>query len=751
MQIKDCDKLRKYIDNINEIFLVLDKKGKITDINKKGCKILGCSRKKIIGKDWFSNFLPKEIRKEIKEVFNKILKGKLKEVEFYENAIIDKKGNYKLILWHNSYIKDKKGNILEVISSGKDITEERKKKFELKRQQHLFKLLFEYAPDAYFLLDFKGNFLDGNKKTEEIIGYKKKKIIGKNIFNLKILPKKNFPTATKSMMLNLAGKQSGPFEYELIKKSGEKIWVEIIAKPIEFIDKNVILCIARDITERKKLIAQIIQDSFVLQSTLEPVILFDENNNIVFVNNALKKITGFSEQELLNKKINEIQKEKEQGKINKIKKENKIIYESFLIKKDGGFIPVEINEKYIKLDNKKFGICVMHDMIFRIKQEEEIRNTIQELNQILDSTSGAIFITGKDGTILKANKRFCELVEKKESEVLGVKCSNFINIAEYDCFFNNVISGNQIKDIERKITLSNGKEKYILINAQPFFDANGQIVGVIADFKDISKIKEAEEITQKAYEKLKEADVIKTTFFSMVSHELRNPLTSIKGFLTLLDKGAAGELNSKQKEFIEILSNNTARLLNLINELLDMSKIESGTFSITKSSVNIIDTVNKAVKEIAPILNQKNITIVNNSTDKIFTVNIDEYRIIQVIVNIINNAVKFSKENTKIYIDINPVQKEKMNIPNYADISKLNARESILIKIKDEGPGIEKENLAKIFDRFYQVKETDKPIFKGLGLGLYIAKAIVDAHNGAIWVESEGKGMGATFFILLPF
>lgn len=158
MQIKDCDKLRKYVDNINEIFLVLDKKGKIADINKKGCEILGCSRKKIIGKDWFSNFLPKEIRKEIKEVFNKILKGKLKEVELYENAIIDKNGNYKLILWHNSYIKDKKGNILEVISSGKDITEERKKEFELKRQQHLFKLLFEYAPDAYFLLDFKGNF-----------------------------------------------------------------------------------------------------------------------------------------------------------------------------------------------------------------------------------------------------------------------------------------------------------------------------------------------------------------------------------------------------------------------------------------------------------------------------------------------------------------------------------------------------------------------------------------------------------------
>jgi len=748
MSVNECDKLKKYINNINEIFLVLDKKGKIVDINEKGCEILGCCRKKIIGKDWFLNFLPKEIKKEIKGVFNKILKGELKEVKTYENAIVDAKGNYKLILWRNSYIKDKKGNILEVISAGKDITEERKKEIELKRQQYLFKMLFDYAPEGYFLLDFKGNFLDGNKKTEEIIGYKKENLIGKNIFKLKILPKKYFPTATKSIMLNLAGKQSGPFEYELIRKNGEKIWVEITAKPLEFIDKNVILCIARDITERKKLIAQIIQDSFVLHSTLEPVILFDENNKIIFINKALKEITGFTEQELLNKKIDEIQKVEEK---NKIKKRNTIIYEGLLIKKDGGEIPVEVNQKFIKLDNKKFGLCVMHDMTHRIKQEEEIRNTIQELNQILDSTSGAICITGRDGIILKANKRFYELVEKKEDEVLGSWCGNSINIPVHDCFFKSVINGNQIKDLEQKISLSNGKEKYILINANPFKNANGEIVGVIADFKDISKIKEAEEITKKAYEKLKEADMIKTTFFSMVSHELRNPLTSIKGFLTLLDKGAAGELNSKQKEFVEILTNNTARLLNLINELLDMSKIESGTFSITKSSVNIIDTINKAVKEIMPIVSQKNITIVNNFTDKIFTVNIDEYRIIQVIVNIINNATKFSKENTKIYIDIDRVQKESINIPDYADTSKLNASDYILIKIKDEGPGIEKENLAKIFDRFYQVKETDKPIFKGLGLGLYIAKAIVDAHNGAIWVESEGKGMGATFLILLPF
>jgi len=234
---------------------------------------------------------------------------------------------------------------------------------------------------------------------------------------------------------------------------------------------------------------------------------------------------------------------------------------------------------------------------------------------------------------------------------------------------------------------------------------------------------------EESYEKLKEVDRLKSEIISIVSHELRTPLTSIKGYVELVLDGLMGELNDNQRRCLEIAKNNIDRLKRLIDNMLDLSKIESGAIKFDMKIVKIKDMINEVLNSLEPLIKEKNIEVVCDIEDSL-TAKVDKDRITQVLINLIENAIKFSP--VKGVIEICAFRDD-----NYAHII-----------IKDYGPGIPKKDLNKIFDKFYQV---NFPKIKkdGAGLGLAICKSIVEVHGGKIWVESE-LGKGTTFHILLP-
>ncbi|ACV24467.1 cache domain-containing protein [Methanocaldococcus fervens] len=234
---------------------------------------------------------------------------------------------------------------------------------------------------------------------------------------------------------------------------------------------------------------------------------------------------------------------------------------------------------------------------------------------------------------------------------------------------------------------------------------------------------------KESYEKLKEIDKLKSEIISIVSHELRTPLTSIKGYVELVLDGLMGELNSNQRRCLEIANNNIDRLKRLIDDMLDLSKIESGTIKFDIKDVKIKDMVVDVLNSLGPQIKEKNIEI-KCEIEENLTAKVDKDRITQVLINLIENAIKFSP--VKGVIEIHAFRDN-----NYAHII-----------IKDYGPGIPKKDLDKIFDKFYQV---NFPKIKkdGAGLGLAICKSIIEAHGGKIWVESE-LGKGTSFHVLLP-
>jgi signal transduction histidine kinase len=236
----------------------------------------------------------------------------------------------------------------------------------------------------------------------------------------------------------------------------------------------------------------------------------------------------------------------------------------------------------------------------------------------------------------------------------------------------------------------------------------------------------------------------------MVSHELRTPLTSINGFLSLLLGGAGGAPSATQKEYMEIMRNNTGRLLSQINDLLDVSKMESGAFTIDRKPCDIAVVIKQCIADIEALLKNRNITVNLAMPDAPFILNIDAYRISQSVTNLLSNSIKFSPPGSAIDIRSEASDLASIKTPGRAGAGSLKPGQYAMISVQDHGRGIDSGNIEKIFERFYQVGGSNTKKNPGTGLGLNIVKNIVQAHGGTVWAESGGIDKGTKFIILLP-
>jgi signal transduction histidine kinase len=241
--------------------------------------------------------------------------------------------------------------------------------------------------------------------------------------------------------------------------------------------------------------------------------------------------------------------------------------------------------------------------------------------------------------------------------------------------------------------------------------------------------KTAEVLKQRDQEH-KQLDNAKTNFLSITSHELRSPMTPMKAQLQMLLGQYFGKLTKKQKESIEIVLRNTIRLDKIIEDFLEISRIEAARLKFRFIKTNLAEHINRLAEEMEGFMPEKNIKIITN-TEKLPVIEADPDRVMQVLRNLINNAKKFSPENTKLFI--NAELKNNM----------------IEFGVKDQGIGISLENQIRLFEPFFQAEQTIYREHAGAGLGLAICKGIVESQNGRMWFESE-EGKGSTFYFTVP-
>lgn len=465
--------------------------------------------------------------------------------------------------------------------------------------------------------------------------------------------------------------------------------------------------------------------------------------------------------------ITEMRKRWERGE----KKSHKIEYR--ITRKNGEKRDLEAIFNRVSIAGETYALGTFVDITERKRTEDELLKTNRNLSilystvsiateynniddilsyvltELLDyqgSEAGGIYLIDEesDEIVLHVHKGLSdELLEKinrvplNEPTVVAAMTSKDVFIEE-PCRSEEIIGLEKEHGIEKVMTIklqARNKtigfvnvtlpaEYEILEEDALVLESVGKQVGIVID--NLRLFNE----TEKSYKELKSLDRMKDEFLSNVSHELKTPLVSIGGYSEVLNAGTLGALNEKQKRAADAIMRNANRLERLINSILCLSLEESGKMKYTFKSLQIADVIDHSVLDMLPQIKKNNLGIKKQVPDNLSLIKGDEERLIQVMSNLIGNAIKFTPSG-------------EITISAHEDDDNLH------IAVSDTGIGIPQEETNNLFKRFYQVDASTTRKYGGTGLGLHISKFIVEAHNGKIWAESE-KGVGTTIHITLP-
>jgi signal transduction histidine kinase len=258
------------------------------------------------------------------------------------------------------------------------------------------------------------------------------------------------------------------------------------------------------------------------------------------------------------------------------------------------------------------------------------------------------------------------------------------------------------------------------------------------------------EMKEQANKKLERLERLKSEFISIVSHELRTPLTAIKNSMDIILSGKAGVLTEAMDKFMNMGRRNVVRLSGIINDLLDLSKIEAGKMDFKFSMTKIEPVIEYVKTNLEEMAKEKNLILKTRIADDYADIYADSHRLEQVLTNLVSNAIKFTPEGGQVEISTEVADAKDINyVEMFDDEFKQLRGKYLVVRVKDNGIGISKENLAHVFDKFAQIENSLSRKVGGSGLGLPIARQLMDAHNGAIWCNSMPE-KGSSFYFVLP-
>lgn len=403
----------------------------------------------------------------------------------------------------------------------------------------------------------------------------------------------------------------------------------------------------------------------------------------------------------------------------------------------------DISRLYDSLKRAEDGEVRLKDQYAELKKtHESLVLTEKKYRNLYDSSPDMLRTITPDEKIIDCNDAYAKNLGYTKEEIIG-KARVIDHTAEQslDELTKSIAEWKENgKIINREIWMKRKDNSVFptLLSGTNIYDEKGHLTGRTVALRDITEIyysrKKIEEDQAKLgqqYTALKNAELAKDEFLAMVTHELKTPLVPIQGYVDLILAGQFGPLTPMQRERFEIVKSSTESMQKLISDLLDVQKIEIGQLKLEKNMHNLAEIISDAVSSIKPLTDKNKIEI-TTSLEQDAKCTCDNTRISQVVTNLVLNAINFCpKEKGSITITLG----RKGNFYS--------------IVVKDNGTGIQKDKLDKIFVRFYQVDTSNTREHKGSGLGLSICKGIVEGHGGKIWAESEGVGKGTAIHILL--
>jgi len=409
------------------------------------------------------------------------------------------------------------------------------------------------------------------------------------------------------------------------------------------------------------------------------------------------------------------------------------------------------NEGHLRLLNASAGeiaLGIHNAMLFdqierQLMRQGDMRRRQEEENSqstaILQSLSDGVIVCSADGAVLAANPAVERILERPIEELviwnlpellkrmLGRRA---IEVPVEDLLQRPVDERNEPRTFS--ITFQIGP-RVINMTLGPVLMSNGQLMGAVAVFRDITR-----EV---------ESDRLKTEFIGTVSHELRTPMTSIKGFTQLLAMGSLGPINDTQKEFLDTIQTNAERMISIINDLLDITKVETGSIELDIRPLHLAETLSNVVSELQSNIAARELDLTINIPPGLPLVRADAKRFNQIIYNLLSNAVKYTPRGGKITFDA-----RESGYDPVPDLLRENLKPDaryVVIDITDTGVGIAPDERERIFERFYRTENPLKVEAGGTGLGLSLVRPLIELLGGRIWMTST-LNEGSTFSLIVP-
>ena len=789
-KIKESEiKYRSILENITEGYYEVDLNGNFIFFNDAFCEITGYSREELLGKN-YAEMTYEENKNRIYESFKNVYETE-KGLQLLEFEFFNKEGQTVYAEASVNLRYDSEGKIIGFFGVVKNITDKYLLQTKLIASEKKYRHLFNKSPYAIWLVDLNGKIKDVNSTTNKFLSSKfiSKDLIGKNFEEILVMFGKSdyyIPFFKDKFQNFLDGIRMKPLDFQITRADGKQLWLTLQSSKIKLGDETLIQVLIGDITEKKltniklkkseealrilnkDLETIVAERTKELQESEEKFRTIAEQTNLsiailqegylVYTNEALSKMTEYSSEEIKkwprNEFLQKIHPDDLEMVIKELRKkldedsELSTHYTCRVLTKSNRIKWIELHSKRI-LYKRRFGVFITFiDITEKREAEEKLIESEKKFRHLFENSPYGIVLLDQNGIIVEMNSTISKIFGYKKEQLVGKNYIKLIGI--YPDETKPAIRGMQhlmekkalddpnvktritkIFKSDRTIAWVQSEISEVSIGGENFFQVLIQDITekVIAE----EKLRESEKKLREQNIELKELDKLKTDFISIAAHELKTPLISVGGYVDLILMREK-EIKPSIKEDLERVLSNVHRLEDYINKLLDVMKIDAKKMELEASRENIRNLIRNCINELHFQTNQKKLNIVVDIDENIY-LNIDSFRISQVFSNLITNAIHASSESGTIYIEA------------------INENDKITFKIKDHGRGLSKEQVRKLFGKFV-VLESDLDKFstfeKGSGLGLYIAKGIIEAHGGKIWVESKGLEKGATFYFTLP-
>ena len=392
----------------------------------------------------------------------------------------------------------------------------------------------------------------------------------------------------------------------------------------------------------------------------------------------------------------------------------------------------------------------------RVLLDQRLRDQQFYTRSLIESNNDALMMTDPQGIISDVNQQMMTLTGRTRDELIGAPCNRFFtDPVRADEAIRRAVTENKVNDYELTVRAHSGVETVVSYNAAPFYDRDRKLQGVFAAARDVTDRKRIEHTLQEKNIELEHANRMKSAFLATMSHELRTPLNAIIGFSEVLKDGLIGTLTATQQEYIGDIFSSGQHLLSLINDILDLSKVEAGMMSLELDQGDLGNLLANSLSIVREKAAAQNVSLELEAGTALGTLQLDLRKTKQIVYNLLSNAVKFSSSGGRVALSARRVPRSMVGSlkgvwPTHSFALAPSPFEEFLeICVSDVGIGIARENMPKLFQAFGQIDSSLARKFEGTGLGLAMVRQLVEVHGGTVAVASA-EGEGSCFAAWLP-